>query len=214
MTKYKLDNVDKFTIGLLLSITVGIILLLSGCNVEKKAQKKFDKAYKASPKVVEQNLAKLFPPKPPIIRRGATIKVKDTAALRNLQNSIDSLNSLPPKILTVQDSCGKENNDGYNEGFKIGVKVGRYEGLFDCEANTIRTDSFFQDTKETLILLKSTQDSLETAQKQAISDNATISKQKDKISQKNVLFLSFLSLFLLSALGNVLQFKFKTKKLA
>ena len=52
MTKYKLDNVDKFTIGLLLSITVGIILLLSGCNVEKKAQKKFDKAYKASPKVV------------------------------------------------------------------------------------------------------------------------------------------------------------------
>lgn len=208
-----MDKFDKFTIGWVV-LLASFTLFLNGCSVEKKAQKKFDKAFKASPKVVEQNLAKLFPPKPPIIKRGATIKIKDTAALLKLQKSIDSLNSLPPKILTVHDSCGKENVDGYNEGFKIGVKVGRYEGLLDCEANTIQTDTFFQDTKETLILLKSTQDSLQTAQKQAEIDKTSISTKDKKLSNRMITILSLIIALILSGGANYFQYRInKAKKL-
>jgi hypothetical protein len=209
-----MDKIDKFTIAWMMFLIASFTFIFSGCNVEKKAQKKFDKAYKASPKIVQQNLSKLFPPKPPVIKQGKTIYIQRLDSIKYYKNLADSLKKLPKQIITLQDSCGKEANESYNSGFDMGYSVGIFEGKSKCIPPTERTDTAYQPTPEQQVEMDNTKLKLSEAQKQAIIDKAVIAKQKDKIAFKNNLWLSFLSLFLLSVLGNVIQYKFKTKKLA
>ncbi len=187
MTKYKLDGVDRFMIYFSVSITVAFILLLSSCNAYKQIEKHEPQSVKDTARLLTR-YTNTFKPKPPVIKQGKTIYIKDTSKLAQLRKSYDSLKSLPPKILTIHDSCGEESVDGFAEGFKIGEQKGRYEGLQDCEGSTERIDTLFQDSPETLALLynqkvKAGQDAKTIAS--LTTDKITLKAQKQAKNSEN-----------------------------
>ncbi len=211
----KLDRYEKFKIVFVLLLLIFYSVMFFGCST-----KTFYKGIaKHEPKTIRDTAAlairysATFPSKKQVIKKGQTVYVKDTAALKKLQKQIDSIKARPKEVITIHDSCGKEANDGYEAGFNLGKQVGHYDGLQDCEGNTFRVDTVYKDFPETIALQYSLKDSLQTAQKQAITEKATIDKQDKKLTNRMITMLSLIILCLILGGLNYLQYKSKIKKL-
>lgn len=152
MTKYKLDGVDRFMIFFIVSITVAFILLLSSCNAYKQIEKHEPQSVKDTARLIARYV-KTIPSKPPVIKQGKTIVVQKLDSINYYKKLADSLRKLPPRIKTVQDSCGKESVESYDEGYHFGYKLGLYDAKQKYHQTTERTDTVYQDSPETLALL-------------------------------------------------------------
>lgn len=184
--------------------TVFLIIFFISCSLEKKAGKNFDKAYRQSEKIVEQRLNKLFPPKPPIIVPGKTIIIDNKDSIEYYRKQADSIRSLKPKIIRLQDSCGKEANDSYTIGFNTGLEVGKYEAKIKCPPSTMRVDTF---------IVHSSEDSVNNAAKsRSVNDLTTQNIQlrtELKVSKKENWFHRFA--WILLVIGGIAGFIIKKK---
>ena len=187
MTKYKLDNVDKYTIGLLLSIVVAFTILLYGCNAYKQIEKHEPQSVKDTARLIARYV-KTIPSKPPVIKQGKTIVVQKLDSINYYKRLADSLRKLPPRIKTVQDSCGKESVESYDEGYHFGYKLGLYDAKQNIQPSTHQTDTVEQDSPETLAQLynqkvKAEQDAKTIAS--LITDKITLKAQKQAKNSEN-----------------------------
>lgn len=184
---YKLDNVDKFTLFLGISIIAVWLLLLCSCNAYKGIEKHEPQSVKDTARLLNR-YTNTFRPKPPVIKQGKTIVVQKLDSINYYKRLADSLRKLPPRIKTVQDSCGKESVESYDEGYHFGYKLGLYDAKQNCPPPTERTDTVYQDSPETLTLLynqkvKAEQDAKTIAS--LTTDKITLKAQKKAKNSEN-----------------------------
>jgi hypothetical protein len=165
---------------------IGLLIVFSGCNGYKIIAGNEPKSLKDTVRLVERYV-KTIKPKPPITKTGKTVYIKDTAALSKLKKKLDSVMALPPKVLTLQDSCGKESIEAYNEGNSIGYSQGYYDAKSECKS-THQTDTLYQDTPETLLQLYNQKLKAETDTKTITAltkEKITLTAQKAAKSNEN-----------------------------
>lgn len=176
----------KFNIGLSIAVLAYVVFMIFGCNPYKGITKKEPHSLKDTVRLVDRYV-KTIKPKPPIVKQGKTVYIKDTAALSKLKKKLDSVMALPPKVLRLQDSCGKESIEAFNEGNSIGYTQGYYDAKSECKS-TRQTDTLYQDTPETLLLLYNQKLKAESDIKTVIAltkENITLQAQKAAKSNEN-----------------------------
>ncbi len=209
-----MKNFDR-NVGIIGAIILAFILFcVYGCNtpkyLAKRADKHFNKSYKEDSALVKGKLAELFPPKPAVIKQGKTITIVNKDSLKKLNKVIDSLRNVPAKIVYSKDSnCNKLINQNYTEGYTTGYLLGKWEAKRECPPPTSQTDTVFQDSPETLLLLSTQKDELLKAKIQADRDAATIAKLEKKVSNRTIWALSFLVAFMAAIIWIVFSFKIK-----
>lgn len=122
-------------------IVLILVLFAVSCNPYKRIAKTEPRTTKDT-----VNLAKrahqTFPPQKPIYIPGKIIYLQDSSDY--YKSIADSLRKRSPKdsiIRQVIDTCKKDAIDSYNEGYKFGYKVGRYDGKSECEKSTKQVDT-------------------------------------------------------------------------
>ena len=122
----------------LVMIVLAAIVLFS-CNPTKRAYKAIEKL----PPVTDNDSLRLskrslatFPPKPPVLIPGKTITVIKQDSADKYKRMADSLSRLTPATITqietqYKDTCTSAVST-YNQGYKIGYKIGLYDGKGSC----------------------------------------------------------------------------------
>lgn len=147
-----MDRIDKFTIGWMVFLLASFTFIICGCNAYKQIEKHEPHSVKDTARLLNR-YTNTFHPKPPVIKQGKTIVVQKLDSINYYKRLADSLRKLPPRIKTVQDSCGKESVESYDEGYHFGYKLGLYDAKQKYHQTTERTDTVYQDSPETLALL-------------------------------------------------------------
>ncbi len=147
-----MDRIDKFTIGWMVFLLASFTFIICGCNAYKQIEKHEPQSVKDTARLIARYV-KTIPSKPPVIKQGKTIVVQKLDSINYYKRLADSLRKLPPRIKTVQDSCGKESVESYDEGYHFGYKLGVYDAKQKYSQTTERTDTVYQDSPETLAQL-------------------------------------------------------------
>ncbi len=158
--------------GIAVLVLLYLIFCMVACNAYKGIEKHEPQSVKDTARLVAR-YAKTIPSKPQEIKKGETVYVKDTAELKQLKKELDSVKALPTKVLRLQDSCGKESIEAYNEGNNVGYTQGYYDGKAQCK-NTIRTDTVFRPFPEYI-------DTIYKQRLQMQSKSSTIAEQVHEI---------------------------------
>lgn len=182
-----MDRIDKFTIGWMVFLLASFTFIICGCNAYKQIEKHEPQSVKDTARLLNR-YTNTFHPKPPVIKQGKTIVVQKLDSINYYKRLADSLRKLPPRIKTVQDSCGKESVESYDEGYHFGYKLGLYDAKQKYHQTTERTDTVYQDSPETLALLynqkvKAEQDAETIAS--LITDKITLKAQKQAKNSEN-----------------------------
>ena len=182
-----MDKFDKFILGIFIVAAIVATMSLSSCNPYKGIGKKEPHSLKDTVRLVDRYV-KTIKPKPPIVKQGKTIVIQSKDSLNFYKKLSDSLRKAPPKILTLQDSCGKEAIESYDEGYHFGYKLGLYDAKQNIPPSTHQTDTLYQDTPETLLLLYNQKLKAESDIKTVIAltkENITLQAQKAAKSNEN-----------------------------
>lgn len=182
-----MDRIDKFTIGWMVFLLASFTFIICGCNAYKQIEKHEPQSVKDTARLIARYV-KTIPSKPPVIKQGKTIVVQKLDSINYYKRLADSLRKLPPRIKTVQDSCGKESVESYDEGYHFGYKLGVYDAKQKYSQTTERTDTVYQDSPETLAQLynqkvKAEQDAKTIAS--LITDKITLKAQKQAKNSEN-----------------------------
>ena len=177
----------KFNIGLSIAVLAYVVFMIFGCNPYKGITKKEPHSLKDTVRLVDRYV-KTIKPKPPIVKQGKTIVIQSKDSLNFYKKLSDSLRKAPPNILTLQDSCGKEAIQSYEDGYHFGYKLGLYDAKQNIPPSTHQTDTLYQDTPETVLAifnqklqLQNQTDSIKTLTK----ENITLQAQKAAKSNEN-----------------------------
>lgn len=217
--RIKISDKGLVAAPILLILIAMIIAALFSCNAYKGIEKNAPVTSKDSSRLAARSL-KTFPPKKSEIKQGKTIIIKDTSKLAQLRKTADSLKHIVDSVRNIKTPqtkdtlCNKLINESFDNGYNLGIKVGRYDGLQDCEASTERIDTVFQIPHETVVELFDKNVKLKAATADNEKKDKTISEQKSKLSNRTIIILSLIIALLLSGGGNYLQYRnSKLKKL-
>lgn len=182
-----MDRIDKFTIGWMVFLLASFTFIICGCNAYKQIEKHEPQSVKDTARLIARYV-KTIPSKPPVIKQGKTIVVQKLDSINYYKRLADSLRKLPPRIKTVQDSCGKESVESYDEGYHFGYKLGLYDAKQNIQPSTHQTDTVEQDSPETLAQLynqkvKAEQDAKTIAS--LTTDKITLKAQKQAKNSEN-----------------------------